>query len=681
MSLHARPFELTQSTAVNASNETIGSLFPEPRPATPSPMELLRTRVTEWNHKRLVRRHARRAKKIRLQTHTYQSWIDAFDTLTPMVVESFRLRNRDLERRPLISVLMPVYNADLDHLQAAVRSVQCQLYGDWELCIADDASTSREVIDCLYALARDDARIKLLFRACNGHISEASNSALTLAKGEYVALLDQDDLLRPHSLLLVAEAINRFPDAAMLYSDEDKIDNRGRRSGHYFKCDWNPYLFRSHNMVSHLGVYRRDLIHRVGGFRKGFEGAQDYDLALRCSEQVAPGQIVHLPFILYHWRAHERSTAKGLNVKPYARRAAVRSLQEHLERMGLDGVAESTSCGYRIRYALPAHHPSVAIIIPTRNKVGLLRTCIESIRERTDYDNYEIIVIDNGSDEDDALQYLREIEDLPGIRVIEDDSPFNFSSLNNLAVSRCSADYVCLLNNDIEVVTSGWLGEMLRLATLPDVGAVGAKLLYPNGTVQHAGVILGIGGLAAHAHRHFASTAPGYFGRARLIQELSAVTAACLLVKRQAYLDVGGLDEKNLTVAFNDVDLCLRLKEHGLRNVWTPYAVLYHHESVSRGADDDPKKAARFRKEADYMRYRWEDIVRHDPSYSPNLTTHGEDFELAFPPRVSISDAYWFRSMPRPRAKAEKDAPVPNITTPIKRDLHVHSTIATNAAS
>jgi glycosyltransferase involved in cell wall biosynthesis len=627
--------------------EAPAELFPEPplvpeatgRPGTP--LRALVGRVSMWNHGRLTRRKARRMARAVGDARSYQAWIDAFDTLTPTVVESFRLRCRHLERRPLISVVMPVFNPNLEHLADAVRSVQAQIYGEWELCIADDASTAPGVKEWLAELAQRDPRVKVVRRESNGHISEASNSALAVAEGEYVALLDQDDLLRPHSLLIVAEALNRWPDAAMLYSDEDKLDARGRRTGHYFKSDWNPYLLRSHNIVSHLGVYRRSLVMEVGAFRCGFEGAQDYDLALRCSERVQAHQVVHLPFVLYHWRVHEKSTARGLGAKPYARRAAERALQEHLDRCGIAGHAGSTSCGYRVQYALPDPQPRVCIVVPTRNKADLLRACIGSVLEGTLYGNYEIVIVDNGSDEDEALAYLQSIAEHPKVRVLRDARAFNFSRLNNEAVQQTDAELVCLLNNDIEVLSPGWLGEMVSLAMQPDVGAVGAKLLYPDGTVQHGGVIVGIGGVAAHAHKHFRSIDPGYIGRARLIQEVSAVTAACLVVRRRAYLAVHGFDEEHLAVAFNDVDFCLKLKAHGLHNVWTPYAVLCHHESVSRGIDDDPRKEARFRREADYIRYRWEHVIRHDPAYSPNLSLHDEQFALAFPPRVSLGDAYW----------------------------------------
>jgi glycosyltransferase involved in cell wall biosynthesis len=638
------------------SAERLPDLFPEPLRTPPKEVRSLLARVSDWNHRRLERRRAQRLRTAQRARHSYQMWIDQFDTVTPVLYESFKLRARDLEARPLISILMPVYNPCAEHLAAAVRSVRNQIYGDWELCIADDASTTPDTRQWLSSVARDDPRIKLLFREQNGHISAASNSALSLASGDFIALLDQDDLLRPHTLLIVAEALDACPDAAVLYSDEDKIDADGQRTGHYFKCDWNAYLFRSHNLVSHFGVYRRDLVQQVGGFRTGFEGAQDYDLALRCCERVAARQIVHLPFILYHWRMHDRSTAAGIGVKPYAARAAQRAIQEHLERMGIDGRVEITSCGYRVRYALRADPPRVSIIIPTRNGVKLLRTSVNSVLEKTDYPDFEVIVIDNGSDDPETLHYLRYIAGNERVRVLRDDRPFNYAQLNNGAVRQCTSAYVCLLNNDIEIVTPGWLREMMSLAQFDDVGAVGAKLLYPDGLVQHGGVIVGIGGVAAHAHKDFGAREPGYSGRAALIQEFSAVTAACLLVRRETYLEVGGLDERRLAVAFNDVDFCMKLRAHGYRNVWTPNAVLYHHESVSRGLDDNPRKAARFAREADYIHYRWEAVIRHDPAYSPNLSLHSEHFELAFPPRVALGDACWSGRM---RALAAASAAMP----------------------
>ncbi len=590
--------------------------------------------LSKWNHRRLHRRRARRAR-------SYKEWIESYDEVTPTRLEYFRLRASELRLRPSISVIMPVFNPDVRHLEAAIASVEAQVYDNWELCIADDASTDPQVRKLLERAALRDARIKVAFRERNGHISEASNTALTLASGEFVALLDQDDLLRPHALQMVAEAITVQPDAGILYSDEDKIDDAGNRHEPYFKCDWNEYLFRSHNMVCHLGVYRASLVAEVGGFRKGYEGSQDYDLCLRCSERLTPAQIVHLPFVLYHWRSHDKSTAQAGEAKPYARQAGELALQEHLDRIGVAGQVRAEEHGYRITYTIPAALPSVAIIIPTKDKADLLEICLSSILEKTTYGNYEVIIVDNGSVEPATLQLFSKYARNPRIRILSDPRPFNFSQLNNRAVSETNVDYLCLMNNDIEVLSETWLGELIGIAIQPGVGAVGARLWYPDMTLQHGGVVMGIGGCAGHVLKRLPRESAGYSRRNQLVQEYSAVTAACLVVERGNYLKVGGLNEVDLAIAFNDVDFCLKLMQHGLRNVWTPHAELIHHESISRGFEDNPKKQARFLKELSYMRFQWSEVMNWDPAYSPNLTLDYEDFSFSFPPRVSLDDPYW----------------------------------------
>ena len=463
------------------------------------------------------------------------------------------------------------------------------------------------------------------------------SSALELATGEWIALLDHDDLLPEHALAYIALAIAEHPDAGLIYSDEDKIDEQGQRFNPYFKCDWNPELFRSQNMISHLGAYRRALVDQLGGFRIGFEGSQDYDLALRCVEQLDASQIVHVPRVLYHWRMHAQSTALVADVKGYAQQAGKTALEEHLARLDIQGRVELTPfLQYRVRYTIPDEHPSIGIIIPSKNAVPLLRQCIESILTKTTYKNYEILVVDNGSDESEAIAYLDELKSQPKIKVIHDHREFNYSALNNNAVSFVPTEFICLLNNDIEVITDSWLEEMVSLAIQPGVGAIGAKLLYPNQTMQHGGVITGLLGVAGHAHRHLDRHHGGYFGRAALLQSLSAVTAACMLIRRSIFMDVGGLNETDLAIAFNDIDFCLRVREAGYRNIWTPFAELYHHESASRGYEDTPEKQARFKREVDFMRKRWGDLLQNDPAYNPNLTLEREDFSQAWPPRVSI---------------------------------------------
>lgn len=563
----------------------------------------------------------------------YARWAREHDSITPEQRETLRARAEALADGPLISVLMPCYNPDPRFLRAAIASVQAQRYPRWQLCIADDASPAPEVRQVLEACQAEDARIQVVFRPKNGHISAASNSALELVQGEWIALMDHDDLLPEDALLRVAECVRDHPEAQLVYSDEDKVDDAGQRSDPYFKPDWNLDLFRSHNMFSHLGVLRTALVREVGGFRQGLEGSQDWDLVLRCAERIASSQIVHIPRVLYHWRIHVESTAKSMDAKPYAAVAGERALDEHFQRLGVQAKAEYLGYGYRVRYALPSPPPLVSLIIPTRNAVELVRQCITSIQKRTDYPHWEIILVDNGSDDPTALAYFQQIAQQPNIRVLRDDRPFNYSALNNQAVAIARGELVGLVNNDIEVMSPGWLGEMVSLALQPDVGAVGARLWYPDMTLQHGGVILGPGGVAVHAHKALPRGLHGYAGRAALIQSFSAVTAACLVVRKSLYQQVGGLDEQNLSVAFNDVDFCLRLREAGYRNVWTPYAELLHHESATRGEDVAPEKRARFEREIAFMQKRWGALIDHDPAYNPNLTVGAEDFSLAWPPR------------------------------------------------
>jgi glycosyltransferase involved in cell wall biosynthesis len=566
----------------------------------------------------------------------YREWVRRYDILTDQDREKIKTRIKQLHKPPLISVVMPVYNPPLNMLEDAIRSVQGQLYPNWELCIADDASTDVEVHKLLQRYADNDLRIKVLFREKNGHISAASNSALELVNGEYIALLDNDDLLREQALFWVADAIVKNPDAGLIYSDEDKVDQSGRRYDPYFKPDWNPNLFLSHNMICHLGVYRAGLVRKLGGFREGYEGAQDYDLALRCAEQLAPRQIVHIPRVLYHWRSHPGSTAQAGGEKNYALLAGERALNDHFARIRISAKAELLEFGmYRARYAIPAQAPLVSLIIPTRNGLSLIKQCIESILAKTTYKNYEILIVDNNSDDPNTLAYFASLIDNKRIRVLRDERPFNYSALNNAAAQQARGEYLGLINNDIEVISAAWLDEMMGLAIQPDIGAVGARLWYPNDTLQHGGVITGLGGLAGHSHKHLKKGAPGSFYRAQLIQNLSVVTAACLVIKKSTFQEVGGLDEVNLKVAFNDVDFCLRVREAGYRNVWTPYAELYHHESATRGYEDTEEKQLRFRDEVLYMQKRWGNSLMNDPAYSPNLTLDREDFSYAWPPRIN----------------------------------------------
>jgi O-antigen biosynthesis protein len=537
---------------------------------------------------------------------------------------------------PLISVLVPVYNAELRWLQAMIDSVRRQTYTNWELCLADDASTHPAIPLLLAAAAATDARIKWIRRDTNGHISAATNSALALATGDYVAFLDQDDLLAPEALSEIAHALRAHPTARIIYSDEDKIDVRGRRYSPHFKSSWNPDLLLGQNYFCHLTAYETVLVRKLGGLRRGYEGAQDWDLALRAVTEVSPGAIVHIPRILYHWRAVKGSTARANDEKTYHLEAARLSLRDHLARNRMAGeVLPVTGGHWRVRYFLPSPAPKVTLIIPTRNRVDLLRPCVESIFERTAYPDFELLIIDNGSDDPATLAYLNELAGTGRARILRDDGPFNYSALNNRAARASTTPILALLNNDIEPITPDWLDEMVSLALRPSTGAVGALLLYPNETIQHAGVVLGITGnpaepgIAGHAFLGKSCDDNSYFNKLRLTQNYSAVTAACLVVRREVFLKVGGFDEHNLPVAFNDVDLCLRLNEAGYHTTWTPAARLYHHESASRGGEDTPEKSQRAKAEIAYMRRKWGPLLDNDPAYSPNLSLQHHDWSLA----------------------------------------------------
>jgi GT2 family glycosyltransferase len=580
----------------------------------------------------------------RLNRAEYRRWIRRFDRLSAADVRAIEDATSRLRYRPLLSVLMPVYNTDERWLRAAITSVQNQIYTNWQLCIADDRSPNPRVAEVLRQIASQDGRLKLHFRDVNGHISAASNSALALATGEFIVLLDHDDELPRHALAAVIHELNRYPETDIIYSDEDRLDQAARRYAPYFKPDWSPELFHGQNLISHLGVYRTTMIRKVGGFREGLEGSQDYDLALRVVEQTRPDRIRHIPYVLYHWRAIPGSAALGVEQKSYAHDTARLAVQEHFARTGTQAAGESAPglpYHQRIRYRLPEPRPHVTIVIPTRDRVDLLSRCVASV-SRSTYGAYDIVIVDNGSTAPESLAYFEEVQSSPAkvghddshpcVSVMRVDEPFNFSRVNNLAAARARGALLCFLNNDTEVISPGWLEEMASLAVQDDVGAVGAMLYYPDDTIQHAGVVLGLGGIASHPHRGLRRGAPGYYGRAALTQAVSAVTAACMVVRKTAFDAVGGFDE-TLAVAYNDVDFCLRLGARGLRNVWTPFAELYHFESVSRGDDSQGASRERFLAESRLMRDRWQGLLDADPYYNPNLSLTRADFGLASPPR------------------------------------------------
>lgn len=565
----------------------------------------------------------------------YADWIKRNDSYDIVQQALIRHHIAEMAYQPVISVVMPTYNTPAWALKLAIESVLNQIYSHWELCIADDASTAPHIKEILHQYEQRDARIKVRYRKDNGHISRASNTALELVTGDFIALLDHDDELPINALYEVAKAINEHPKAKMFYSDEDKINEDGRRCDPYFKSDWNPDLFLAQNMFSHLGVYKTDLIRQVNGFRESVEGSQDYDLVLRCIELVGHGAVHHIPKILYHWRMLPGSAAIGTNEKPYTTIAALKAIQEHLDRQQIAATVEEVKPGlgyYRIRYALPTIPPKVSIIIPTRDGKELVQQCIQGLLNQTLYINYEILLIDNGSTERDALAYFATLNEHPKITVIRDDQPFNYSALNNNAVKQATGEIICLLNNDIEVISPHWLHEMVGHALRPEIGAVGARLWYPNDTLQHGGIILGISGVGIHAFHGSTRMEPGYFTRAWLTQNYSAVTGACLVIRKSIYEAVGGLDE-GLSVAFNDVDFCIRVRDAGYRNVWTPFAELYHHESATRGSDQHPDKVERFYREVSFMIEKHGDALYKDPFYNPNFDIN-RPYQLAITPRI-----------------------------------------------
>lgn len=605
-------------------------------PAMASHYAAAAVRIARQSGLRGVLRHMLRDR--RSTERSYADWIRAYDTLSGGDRAAIAARIAAMGQSPTISVIVPLYNTPEALLRRCIESVCGQLWPHWELCLADDASTAPHVKVICEEYARRDKRIRFVRRAENGHIAAASNTALGLASGEFVALLDHDDELAPHALYMVAEALAEQPDLDLIFSDEDKIDAAGIRHDPWFKPDWNYDLMLSQNAVVHLAVYRRRLVEEAGSFRSGFDGSQDYDLTLRVAERTSPDRIRHIPFILYHWRAIPGSVALDVGEKDYPYEAAARALQEHLNRRGRTGACierQSHPGYYRVRWPLPSVPPRVAIIIPTRDKLALLKVSVESVLNRTDYPALEVVIVDNGSIEEQTLDYLRKIQQRPGVRVLRYDHPYSFAGLNNWAVAQTDAPLVAFLNNDVEVITPGWLSEMAAHALRPEVGAVGCMLYYPNGTIQHAGIVVGLGGLAGHPHLGLPRGTPGYFGRAACAQRYSAVTAACMVMRRELFLGMGGFNERDFSVAFNDVDLGLRLNRIGLAVVWTPHAEFFHHESASLGPATDSGRLRQFECEAANLCQAWPETIRNDPFYNPNLTITGGDWSIAFPPRVS----------------------------------------------
>lgn len=530
------------------------------------------------------------------------------------------------------SILVPLYNTPENYLKEMIASVQAQTYPNWDLCLADGSDEAHaRVGEICKALAQQDSRIRYRKLTENRGISENTNACLAMATGDYIGLLDHDDYLCPAALFEVMKAICE-KGADFIYTDEAKFSTNVRKVFEpNFKPDFAPDSLRAINYICHFTVFAKALSDAVGGFRSECDGAQDYDLTLRLTEQA--GTIVHIPKVLYLWRVHGGSTSADIGAKEYVTAGGRHAVETHLERIGLKGEVSDAAVpsAYRIRYALTAE-PLISILIPSYEHVDDLKKCLDSIYLKSTYPNFEIIVIENNSVSESTFAFYRQIQAEHGnLRVVEWKKPFNYSAINNFGARYAKGEYLLLLNNDIAVISPDWMQEMLMFAQRPDVGAVGAKLYYPDDTVQHAGVGLGLGGIAGHYHKDAKRQDTGYMSRLVCTQDVSAVTAACMLLPRRVWDEMHGLDE-GYQVAFNDVDLCMRIRRSGYLVVWTPYAELYHYESKSRGYEDTPEKQLRFAGEINRFRQEWAaELAAGDPYYNPNLTLRFNDFRLRQP--------------------------------------------------
>lgn len=529
------------------------------------------------------------------------------------------------------SILVPLYNTPKRFLKEMIDSVTAQTYSHWELCLADGSDTAHRIVgEYCQARAAQDSRIKYKKLEKNMGISSNTNACIDMATGDYIVLFDHDDILHPAALYEFMSAIEKTG-ADFLYTDENTFSQTPAQAYcPHHKPDFSPDTLRSYNYICHLSCFSRELLDKVGRFRSAFDGSQDYDMILRLTEKAK--HVEHIPRILYYWRAHASSVASDISAKPYTLDAAKRALSEHMERVGLSGEVTDARVPstYRIRYKIDGQ-PLISIVIPNMDHTDILARCIDSIETLSTYPAYEILIVENNSREKETFAYYdRVTAQYKNVRIIhyESDGGFNFSAINNFAVRKAKGEHLLFLNNDIEVITPAWLEEMLMFSQRADVGAVGAMLYYPDDTIQHAGVILGIGGVAGHSHKYFHRGDFGYMSRLAIAQNLSAVTAACLMMKRSLFDEIGGYDE-TLAVAFNDVDLCMKIRESGHLIVFTPFAEAYHHESKSRGFEDTPEKVKRFNREIDRFHEKWGPVLKAgDPYYNPNLTLTHENFEL-----------------------------------------------------
>lgn len=549
-------------------------------------------------------------------TTIQKSYVEWIKNNEPTEEELNIQRNFKFDYSPKISIIVPMYNTPENYFKELIDSVKNQTYTNWELCLADGSPEKPAHID---SILESDSRIKYKFLNENKGISANSNAALSLATGDYISLLDHDDVLPLFALFEVVKTINKNRDAEFIYSDEDKfsVGQKDRYDPH-FKPDFSPDTLRSYNYICHFSTFRKDLMDKLGGFRSEYDGSQDYDLFFRASELTK--NIVHIPKILYNWRVHPNSVASSSNAKLYAYEAASKAISSHIERLKLKGKVENTDLMgiYRIKYDVIGN-PMISIIIANKDAKEDLEKCINSIAKST-YKNYEIIVVENNSTTKEIAEYYEQLKDFEKVKVIKyEEQGFNYSKINNFGSKSATGEYILLLNNDIEVITENWLEEMLSLCQREDVGIVGAKLLYPDNTVQHAGVIIGMGGIAGHINKLIDDKDVGYFARAAIVNNYSAVTAACLIVKKSLFEEVGGLDE-DFKVAFNDVDFCMKIRELNKLVIYTPYAKLYHYESKSRGYEDTPEKQARFKSEIDLFNKKWgEEIKKGDPYFNKNF--------------------------------------------------------------
>ena len=555
----------------------------------------------------------------------YGPWYEAYRPTESVLAAQ---RRKKFKNSWKFSIAVPAYETPEMFLREMIESVQNQTYDNWELCIVN-ASPGNDVMQRVLAeYIKKDARIRVKELAENKGIAGNTNEALAMASGDFVGLLDHDDLLAPDALFEAAKALEREPSIDVLYTDEDKVDTDGKK--HFkpnLKPDFNLDLLRSNNYICHFFMVRRTLAEQAGGFSGEYDGAQDYDFILRCTDMAE--NIHHIPEILYHWRTHEASTADNPISKLYAYEAGKRAIEAHLTRRGQAGeVSLKKDLGfYRVKYPVQGN-PLVSVIIPNKDEAESLKLCIESLQRTVSWENYEIIIVENNSTGRDIFAYYRELAKDARIRIVRWKSAFNYSAINNYGVKYAKGEYLLFLNNDIEALEEGWLTEMLGVCQRPEVGAVGAKLLYPDGTIQHAGTVIGIGGIAGHMFVNMPGGHSGYLHKASLMPDYSAVTAACMMMKSSLFEQLGGFEER-LSVAFNDVDLCLRANETGHLVVYDSYACLRHYESKSRGAEDSPEKVRRFQEEIEFMRTRWEKLLKAgDPYYNKNLSLSKWNYSL-----------------------------------------------------